>query len=199
MVAAHVEDSDTPMGGKDVVIELDEAEYGRKRKGVHGKCADPKVDIWGCLDRNTGRVILRAFEKLNTDASARRLKGPASKDEVLPFVEEWVRKNSIICSDRLSAYRNNLEGMGYRWHGINHSTGDFNREQEVVVRRKRKILDVHSQSIDSIWRHIKQWMSKRAFHSMNYPFFVLEWQWRHNNQNADRFQLLLDIVAVSNF
>ena len=158
-----------------------------------------QVDVWGIIDRNTGRLIIRAYEKLNDDASGRRQKGPASADEVHPFVEEWAIKGTIICSDRLRAYRDHLESMGYRWYGTNHSIGEYVRSESVIVRQKKRPLPVHSQGIDSIWRHMKDWMAKHAFHSLAYPFFVLEWQWRHNNQDADRFLLLLEYLATNPF
>ena len=66
LVSNWNEDNNDALGGEDVVIEVDETEYGRKRKGVHGKEADTKLDVCGCLDRNSGRVILQYFEKLNS-------------------------------------------------------------------------------------------------------------------------------------
>ena len=174
-------------------------EYGRKRKGVHGKKADPKIDVWGVLDRNSGRLVLRTFEKLADDASRRRVKGPASHNEVLPLVQEWVRPGSIVCSDRLAAYRNNLNSLGYKWHGVNHCEGEFSRAVPVVAHKKQKTLLVHSQGIDSTWRHLKAWLMEHTRDMLAYDSYVLEWQWRHNNQHADRFLLLVGLMKGAVF
>ena len=186
------------LGGPDMVVEVDETEYGRKRKGVHGKEADPKLDVWGCLDRNSGCVILRDFEKLNNEG-LKRQKGPARAEEVLPLVRRYVKKGSFVVSDRLRAYRTQLDRMGYKWHGVNHSDGEFVREVEVQARGKTKILPVHSQSIDSIWRHMKDFLAKNAFRQEDYPSYVEEWQWRHNYQAANRFRMFIFSLTLYPF
>ena len=140
LVANWNEDNNDALGGPGMVVEVDETEYGRKRKGVHGKEADPKLDVWGCLDR-----------------------------------------------------------MGYKWHGVNHSDGEFVREVEVQARGKTKILPVHSQSIDSIWRHMKDFLAKNAFRQEDYPSYVEEWQWRHNYQAVDRFRMLIFSLTLYPF
>ena len=175
-----LEEEDVPLGGQDQVVEIDECEYGRKRKGLHGRVAATKLDACGVLERSTGKVILRSFEKLNEDASARRQKGPASASEVLPLVRDYVAPFSIVASDRLRAYRSNLRHMGYKWFGVNHSVGEFVIEGVAEARGARRPLPVHSQSIDSIWRHLKHWMMTRARRQEDYPAYLLEWQWRHN-------------------
>ena len=35
------------VGGPGCIVEVDEMEFGRKKKGRFGKAADPKVYIWG--------------------------------------------------------------------------------------------------------------------------------------------------------
>ena len=64
---------------------------------------------------------------------------------MLPLVEKFVQKGSIVCSDRLRAYRDNLGKMGYKWAGVDHKSGEFIRHDPIYTStNKKKLLPVSS-------------------------------------------------------
>ena len=65
-VMALEESRQRPLGGEDVEVECDETEIGRRQKGVHGHKKVVKGDIWGAVERCSGRVILFIFDEPTT-------------------------------------------------------------------------------------------------------------------------------------
>ena len=57
-----------PFGGKDMEVESDECEIGRKRKGLHGHDTDVKGDFRGLFERSSGRIFVEAYEKTQKDS-----------------------------------------------------------------------------------------------------------------------------------
>ena len=125
------------LGGVDVVCEIDETEYGRKMKNQIGHKTDIKLDCWEAIQRDNGKIVLEPFEKPGRQPGTRRFR-PARKDEVLPLVEKFVKKGSIVCSDRLRAYRDNLGEMGYQWAGVDHKNAEFLRHEPPTPPRAKK-------------------------------------------------------------
>ena len=57
-------------------MECDETEIGRRQKGVHSHKKIVKGDVWGAVERETGRVHLELFDKLKAVKEVERRFGP---------------------------------------------------------------------------------------------------------------------------
>ena len=177
------------VGGPGLIVEVDEMEFGRKKKGQFGKEADPKIFIWGCVCRETGGMVLVPYQKLDREGCGNRF-GPSSKDEVLPFVEKFVVKGSRVFSDGLRAYRDNLVGMGYPGSEcVSHKEGEYVKEVSGGVL-------CHTNTIDGMWGHVKGHL---RFHHFPSPAWmeiaVYELGWRKNFCNDDAFEAFLDLCS----
>ena len=93
------------IGGPNKEVEIDEKEVRVRRKGVRGRPANVKVDVWGCVERESGKVWFELFKKETAAGSGRYQFGPAKATDVLPLVTKCVRPGSIIMSDGLAAYK----------------------------------------------------------------------------------------------
>ena len=65
-MATHQEATVLSVGGPGVEVEMDEAELGRKPKGLRGHKKDVKSDVIGAYDRCTGTLVLDTYDKLAT-------------------------------------------------------------------------------------------------------------------------------------
>ena len=84
------------------------------------------MNVWGCVDRQTGLICFCPFQKLTKTGSHRF--GPAKAAEVLPLVAKCVKKGSIVFSDGLRAYKSKLKRMGYQHSSVNHQSGEYARQ-----------------------------------------------------------------------
>ena len=169
------------LGGRGCVVEVDETECGRKRKGLHGHPTSVKMDVWGAVDRCKKLVIFKEFKKWHATEDRRRA-GPASAAEVLPFVSKYVACGSTVFSDGLKAYRCNLEDMGYVHDSVKHADGQFSK---VRPRRMTRLVTsmgkVHTNTIDGYWGSFKNAMrGMKSLRREHQPLFLAEFMWRHN-------------------
>ena len=164
------------MGGSKKVVEIDETEVGVRRKGVKGTPAKIKMDVWGCVDRNSGLLMLHIFNKLNSKGHHRF--GPANASEVLPLVTKTVAAGSIVFSDGLAAYKSQLAKMGYTHDFVSHQAGQYAKNS------KKKVLKgvrVHTNTIEGVWGNFKNWVrGKKGIYRARYPLYLYEFMWRHN-------------------
>ena len=164
------------MGGANKVVEIDETEVGLKRKGVKGTPAQIKMDVWGCVERESGLAMLHIFKKLNSDGHHRF--GPAKASEVLPLVSKTVVPGSIIFSDGLAAYKNKLVEMGYKHDFVSHQAGEYAKNSR---KKPLKGLRVHINTIEGVWGNFKNWIpGKLGVNRHRYPLYLYEFLWRHN-------------------
>ena len=180
------------LGGIGDVIEIDETEYGKKRKGLHGHPSDIKLNLWGAVSRRTGLLVMRAFKKPSDSNPAENRFGPARASEVLPFVQQHVRVGATVLSDRLSAYRNNLQRMGYQWYGVDHGNGQF-------AFTLPNGINVHSNTIDGHWGQWKNVMrGMKSTKRRQLQYHAAEYCWRHNVINVgsvDPFNAFLQLCT----
>ena len=103
-----------------------------------------------------------------------------------------MQKGSIVCSDRLRAYRDNLGKMGYKWAGVDHKSGEFIRHDPIYTpTNKKKLLPVSSNMIDGLWGPLKEFFHQhRGVPHQRYPLLAAEFEWRHNAQGSDLFRRL---------
>jgi transposase len=101
-VLSHARDAEELLGG---VIELDESNFGGKRKGNRGLGAAGRVPVFGILERN-GVIQVTVVP----DVSAETLLGLTIKK---------VRRGSIVYTDKFISY-DSLMFCGYRHLSVDH-------------------------------------------------------------------------------
>ena len=145
-------------------IEADEAYFGGKRKGNHGRGAKNKTIVFGILERK-GRVHV---EIVNNVKAKTLLKSTIRK----------VKKGSIVYTDKWKGYDSLV------FHGYKHLSVDHNKMFGKG--------DVYINGIEGFWSFTKENMAK--YHGVSSGKFLLylkEMEWRYNNRNSDLFDLLL--------
>ena len=183
------------MGGKNKVVEIDETEVGKRRKGVKGTPSKIKMDVWGCVDRDSGLLMLHIFNKL--DGKGHHRFGPAKASEVLPLVAKTVSAGSIVFSDGLAAYKNKLVEMGFTHDFVSHQAGQYAKNSR---KKKLKGIRVHTNTIEGVWGNFKNWVrGKKGVYRDRYPLYLYEFMWRHNTRilapKSDIFHELLKLLC----
>ena len=183
------------MGGPNKVVEIDETEVGKRRKGVKGTPSKIKMDVWGCVDRESGLAMVHIFNKL--DAKGHHRFGPANSNEVLPLVAKTVTRGSIIFSDGLAAYKNQLTKMGFTHDYVSHQAGQYAKNSK---KKKLKGIRVHTNTIEGVWGNFKNWIrGKKGVYRDRYPLYLYEFMWRHNTRikapNSDIFHEILKLLC----
>ncbi len=122
-------------------VEMDEAYFGGRRKGKHGRGAAGKVPVFGILERR-GQVQVEAV----ADATAQRL---------LDLALKKVRRGSIVYTDKFGGY-DSVMFCGYRHLRIDH--------RKVFATGKVYITDV-----EGFWSYAKERLIK--FHGVSKRYF----------------------------
>jgi transposase len=93
-------------------IELDESYFGARRvKGKRGRGANGKIPVFGMLKRGD-----KVYTQIVNNCSAA---------ELLPIIEEFADKDSIIYTDGFKSY-DGLVDYGYKQHyRVRHSANQF--------------------------------------------------------------------------
>lgn len=120
------------MLGEDVessVVEIDESYFGRKRKYNRGRFAQPRIWVFGCVDRTSGMLLLKCVPN-------------RKKETLLPILQTHVSPKSIIFHDDFSSYRK-LDEVGFCHASVNHSVQFVSAE------------GVCTNKIEGVWALIK--------------------------------------------
>ena len=178
-----------PFGGKRLV-ESDECEVGRKRKGLHGRDSQVKGDFRGLYERHTGRLLVEAYQKLRKEDDERRF-GPPSADDVRPLVERLL-PGTLLFTDGARAYTCVCKELGIFNSQVDHNKGEFTRRETI----QGKVRVVSSQGIDGAWGNMKNFLRARGgCSSDNLESSVKEFQWRWNlPDHSDPFLSLLECI-----
>lgn len=94
-----------PIGGPGKIIEIDESKFG-KRKYHKGHHVEGQW-VFGGIERGSGKCFLVPVEKRD-------------RKTLIPIIEAWIEKGSIIMSDYWRAY-DVLGEIGYEHLKVNHS------------------------------------------------------------------------------
>ena len=109
-----------PIGGPGIEVEIDESKFG-KRKYYRGHKVDGKWVFGGRETYDKSKIFMVPVE--NRKAKT-----------LLPLIEQWIQKGSIIHSDCFKSY-NRLSKMGYTHVTVNHSKEFVNRESAACTNR----------------------------------------------------------------
>ncbi|CAI6377486.1 unnamed protein product [Macrosiphum euphorbiae] len=133
------------LGGYGHTVEIDESKFWR-RKHHRGHRVEGQW-VFGGYERETGNVFMVPVEK--RDATT-----------LLHVIKEWIKPRTTIISDCWKAY-NTLNNEGYVHMTVNHS-----------LHFKDPETGVHSNSIETSWRHPKASMSNYCRKKKFFPGYL---------------------------
>ena len=173
------------IGGPGFSVEADETQFGRKRKGLKGHPTNVRLDLWGVVWRETGELVLVPFDKWKRDSCDNRF-GPASRSEVMPIPNQWIKPGGDFFSDGLKCYKD-LESTGSKVYQVSHKN-EFVREEGTKK--------VHSQTIDGLWDVLKnKFRGKFGVHDL--PTHIDEFVWRRQHRlSPNLFLDMLDLYKI---
>lgn len=122
-------DGNSPLGGSDKDVEVDETYVGGKREGKRGRGAAGKTVVFGMLERD-GRVMTKVI----MDDKTRTIR---------PHIEQNITKETTVHSNEWWAYKG-LSENGYSHETVNHGSGEYARGK------------VHVNTLESYWSQIKR-------------------------------------------
>ena len=152
------------VGGPGVVVQIDEAQIGR-RKYNRGRVYE---DTWvfGAIDDH-GKLRLEICDKRN-------------KVTLHSLVQKHVHPGSVIHSDSWKAY-NGLDKLGYAHSTVNHS-------KEFVAED-----GTHTQRIEAQWRAVRRYFCPGGRRHANMADYLVEYMWRRKClvKGTDPFKSLI--------
>jgi len=153
----------TPFSG---LVEIDESYFGQKRFGVTGRGWIDRVPIFGIKQPSSGRVWACVVPK--TDGKT-----------LVPIIRKMITPGTIIHSDGYGAYHH-MKKFGYIHRVVNHSKTYITKS------------GVHTNGIESFWRHAKDlFRSRRGLPRLEYQFHLDEAVFRFCNPCPKQLRLKL--------
>lgn len=153
------------IGGDGIEVEIDESKFGR-RKYYRGKRVEGQWIMGGREKEDKSKVFMVPVH----DRSAKTL---------VPIIERWIAKGSIIHSDCWKAY-SRLRCCGYKHVTVNHSK-TF----------KDKKTGACTNKIESDWRHAKVSLPTYGVKKGHHASYLAEFMWRRKYHDADKFIKLI--------
>ena len=157
LVSSAVDDEDMVIGGPNIVVEIDESKFG-KRKYHRGHRVEG-VWVLGGVERTAER---RMFAVAVPDRTTETLQ---------QLIQQYVRPGSIIHTDLWRGY-NGLELLGYRHETVNHSRA-FRDPQTGAC----------TNTIEGTWAGIKVGIPARNGVEREMGSRLMEFIWRRKNAN----------------
>ena len=159
------------IGGKDVVVEIDESKFAKRKYNVGHRVTGGWV-FGGREKDDKTKIFMEPVE----DRTAQTL---------LSIIQKWILPGSIIWSDCWKAYGKIPElPEGYKHGTVNHSTNFVNPESGVCTNR-----------IESDWRHAKQHFPSYGTVSKHYSGYLSTFIWKRRNSEKDLFMALVADIA----
>lgn len=159
-----------PIGGQDIEVEIDESKFG-KRKYYRGHRVEGQWIFGGREKEDHSKVFM-------VPVSNRK------QTTLLPIIEKWIAKGSIIHSDCWKSYHK-LSSMGYKHLTVNHSKEFVNTKTGACTN-----------GIESDWRHAKVSMPRYGVHKGLHSGYLAEFMWRRKFYQHDKFIKLIEHVNI---
>ena len=137
-------DNNEMLGGKDVVVEVDEAKFG-KRKGHKGRKIEG-VWVFGAFERESKKLCVAPV--VSRDSKT-----------LVAIIKKWIKPGTTIMSDCWPSYQC-LEQHDYLHLTVNHSLNFVDPE-----------TGAHTQNIERSWRDLKDVIPKygrKKAHTLGY-------------------------------
>jgi transposase-like protein len=152
-------DGDTPVGGPDTAVEVDETLIGGVKRGTHNRGSAAKTVVVGAMERN-GDIITAVVPNQR-------------KATLQPFVLANVETGGQLHTDELQSYRG-LHTAGYRHMTVNHGAGEYVGYQGATVN-----------AIEGFWRHLKASINGTHIHvsGKHLAKYAKEFEYRFNRRS----------------
>eukprot|EP01084_Bolivina_argentea_P002363 4354_1 len=159
-VTAYYADAGNKLG-REMVIEIDESKFNKKRKNYRGNDTGPDMWVFGLVERNSGRCYLITVP----DRSAETL---------IPIIRRIAGDASTVISDQWRAYLS-LGDEGYVHVTVNHSvqfvdplTGEHtNTIEGLWSNAKDKFKAMHGSLREYAQSYLDEFMFRRLFSRSN--------------------------------
>ena len=156
MVIDTLRDSCQKIGGKGIVVEIDESKFG-KRKNYRGRRVDGVWVIGGVEKTSEKRCFLKKVKKRDWDT-------------IQKVIKRYVKKGSIVGTDCWPGY-DKLRKSGVFHETVNHSK-----------HFKDPDSGVHINTIEGTWNGIKLQISPRNRNKCLIEGHLFEFIWRRSNK-----------------
>jgi transposase-like protein len=172
LVSGSLDDEDSIIGGEDIIVEIDESKFG-KRKANRGHHVEG-VWVVGGVERAENR---RIFAEVVSDRSAATL---------LDVIRRHVRPGSIVYTDLWRGYLGLAEAMDIQHRTVNHSLHFVSPE------------GIHTNTIEGTWNGIKFIVPARNRTFSGMTEYLPEIIWRRKN-NDDLFGGLIQALCITSY
>lgn len=146
-VLVHHMECASKLGGPGVIVEIDEAKFGR-RKYNRGKRVDGQW-VFGGIERESKRLFVIPVERRD-------------KPTLLALIKKWIHPGSTIHSDCWKSY-DCLAEEGYLHHTVNHSENFIN-----------PVDGTHTNNIERVWRDIRFTIPRFGVSKDHFPGYLAE-------------------------
>ncbi|KAH7820981.1 putative ISXO2-like transposase domain [Monocercomonoides exilis] len=160
--------------GKNRIVEIDETLVHKRKNGV-GRIQDQQW-LWGVCERK----MEGAPQHFKVEFVANR-----TEETLMYFIEKNIDKSAIVYSDMWSSYQG-IKIAGYKHDCVNHSLNFVKPEDK----------NVHTQTIECMWSHIKCHMRKRGRVLEQTKEYALEFQYRFNTKKSIA-KLICDMCLIN--
>jgi hypothetical protein len=159
-----------PLGGATDVVEIDEAQIGRRK--AHKGRKRKEIWVFGAVVRGTRHRS--SFMKIVKNRK---------KNTLQPAVEENISKNiKLLVSDSWVSYED-LGTIGYNHKIVNHSKNYVSPDDDTV----------HTQTIEGYWKHLREFLNRKGgYKRMHLSSFLNEFIFRRNA--LDCFECILSAI-----
>jgi transposase-like protein len=159
LVASAVDTEHCMIGGEGIIVEIDEAKFG-KRKYHRGHRVEGAWVVGGIERTNEKKTFLERVE----DRSAVTL---------LEVINRYVLPGSIVYTDMWKGYDKLEEALDVKHYTVNHSN-DF----------KDPTTGVHTNTIEGLWNGIKLGIKPRSRNKKQIDGYLMEFIWRKRNSRS---------------
>jgi transposase-like protein len=170
LIIDTLEDESEKIGGNDIIVEIDESKFGR-RKYHRGKRVEGVWVIGGVEKTEDKRCFLKVVEKRNHET-------------IKELIERYVEKGSIVRTDCWKGY-NGIDKLGVTHQTINHSINFTDPE-----------TGVNTNTIEGIWNGIKLQIAPRNRNKELIENHLLEYIWRKKHKN-DLWYSFIDALRTT--
>ena len=136
-------DRQPPIGGQDVIVEIDETLIVRRKYNVGRQV--PQLWLFGGIERVSKKRFIVPLVDDKNQPEAR------NKENLIGYIIKYILPGSVIYSDQWRAYSSVAE-EGFRHRTINHSLNFVDPQDK----------EVHTQNIERLWLDIKQYIKRQG-------------------------------------
>lgn len=169
VVISSLDDVDTCIGGPDIVVEVDESKFG-KRKHNRGKHIEGAWVIGGIERTSAGKFFVEVVEKRDSET-------------IFTVLSKHILPGTILHTDCWRAYTGIGEVLDVTHKSVNHSLGF-----------KDAATGVHTNSIVGKWTALKRKITLRGRVVERLDGYLLEQVWR-NMHKEDLWSAFLGALA----